>query len=192
MYMKITQLRTLTLVTLILAAAFSRIVPHMPNFSPIDAITLFAAAHFARVWQVFLIPFMAMWLSSLFIDNVQYAASQTSFVWMYPGFHWQYLGFFIVGLLGLFLFRRGISILNVVVGTLASGMVFFLISNFGVWIQGGLYSHDLAGFIACYLAAIPFYQGTFLGDVFYCTGLFSGFGWLSARYSSLLEANQPA
>jgi hypothetical protein len=181
-------IRFLTLVAIILGAAFSRVVPHMPNFSPMEAITLFAAAHFARTWQVFLIPFASMWLSSLFIDNVIYGGYQRGFVWMYPGFHWQYLGYFLIALMGLRIFRNGTSFLKVAGGGLAAGVIFFLVSNFGVWMRDSLYPQNFAGLVACYTAAIPFYRGTLLGDLFYTTLLFGGFALLRHRFPGLRAA----
>jgi len=181
-------IRFVTLITIIFAAAFSRVIPHMPNFSPMDAITLFAAAHFAHRWQAFVIPFAAMWLSSLFIDNVIYASYHKSFVWMYPGFHWQYLGYAFIAILGLSIFRKGISVLKIAGAGLSAGLIFFLVSNFGVWMRDALYTKDLAGLIACYTAAIPFYRGTLFGDIFYTTVLFGGFALVSRRFSALQKA----
>jgi hypothetical protein len=183
--MKKTNIRSLTLIAIIFAAAFSRVVPHMPNFSPMDAITLFAAAHFARKWQAFLIPFAAMWLSSLFIDNVIYGSYQKNFVWMYPGFHWQYLGYFLIALTGLGVFRKGISVFKVAFAGLGAGGIYFLVSNFGVWMQEGLYPRTWEGLVQCYTAAIPFYRGTLLGDLFYGTVLFGGFYLLGKGFPSL-------
>lgn len=180
-------IRFVTLITIVFAAAFTRVIPHMPNFSPMDAITLFAAAHFARQWQAFVIPFAAMWLSSLFIDNVIYA-SPKSFVWMYPGFHWQYLGYALIAILGLIIFRKGISGLKIAGAGLSAGFIFFLVSNFGVWMRDGLYTQDLTGLVACYTAAIPFYRGTLFGDIFYTTVLFGGFALMSRRFSALQKA----
>lgn len=178
-------IKLLTLTAIIFAAAFSRIVPHMPNFAPMDAITLFAAAHFARQWQAFVIPFAAMWLSSLFIDNVIYASYQKSFVWVYPGFHWQYLGYGLIALLGLAVFRKGISVLRVAGSGLAAGGIFFLVSNFGVWMQDALYPRTWEGLLQCYTAAIPFYRGTLYGDVFYMTVLFAGYALLGMAFPAL-------
>jgi len=176
------KIKIFTLTAIIFAAAFTRIIPHMPNFSPMEAITLFAAAHFARRWQVFVIPFAAMWLSSLFIDNVIYAANHPHFVWMYPGFHWQYLGYGLIALLGLGLFNRAVNFTRVAIGALGASFIFFLVSNFGVWVAGTLYAHNVAGLLACYIAAIPFYTGTILGSAFYSLVLFGGYALLERRF----------
>jgi len=69
------------LLAIILLAAFSRIIPHMPNFPPLGAIGLFGAAYFQKKWQAFLVPIAATWLSDLFINNVVYAKYYLNFTW---------------------------------------------------------------------------------------------------------------
>ena len=68
-----------------------------------------------------------------------------------------------------------VSVLRVAGAALASSIVFFLVSNFGVWALSGMYPHSAAGLAACYIAAIPFFQNTLAGDLFYATLLFGGF-----------------
>lgn len=184
--MKKQNIRLITLAAIIFAAAFSRIIPHIPNFSPMEAITLFAAAHFTRKWQAFVIPFSAMWLSSLFVDNVIYGSYQRSFVWVYPGFHWQYLGYFLIAVMGLAVFKNRVSPVRAASSGLAAGAIFFLVSNFGVWLADGLYPMTGEGLFQCYAAAIPFYRGTLLGDLFYVPLLFGGFHLLQLRFSALM------
>ena len=66
-------LRFSILTALILLVAFSRMIPHPTNFSPLGAIAIFGAAHFSKKWQILFIPLAATWLSDLFINNVIYA-----------------------------------------------------------------------------------------------------------------------
>ncbi len=168
-------IQTITLVTIILAAAFSRIVPHMPNFSPLGAMAVFAAAHFFDRRLSLLIPVAATWLSDLFLNNVIYAQSGQGFAWFYPGFYWQYAAYMIIALMSLGVFRRGLTVTKIVSASLLSGAVFFAVSNFGVWFSGSLYPHNFSGLLACYAAALPFYHGTLLGDAAYGALLFGGF-----------------
>jgi len=51
----------------------------------------------------------------------------------------------------------------------------FVITNFGMWLFSGFYPRTLAGLEACYVAAIPFFQNTVAGDLFYAALLFGGF-----------------
>jgi hypothetical protein len=67
-----------------------------------------------------------------------------------------------------------VSVLKLGVAAVASSVLFFAVSNFGTWLTSGMYSHDIAGLEACYVAAIPFFQNTLAGDLFYVTLLFGG------------------
>jgi hypothetical protein len=174
--------------TLIVAAAASRIIPHMPNFSPLNAMALFGAAYLPQRALAFVVPLGATWLSDLFLNNVTYAEPGQQFAWVYPGFYWQYLAYIAIGALGILLFRRGVTPVRVVAGTLGAGWLFFAISNFCVWISGSLYPLTGQGLIACYVAALPFYRGTLAGDVVFTALLFGGF----ILVQRLLPTLQPA
>lgn len=177
-------LRFATLSAMIVLAAFSRIIPHMPNFSPLGAIGLFGAAYFAHRWQAFLVPIAATWLSDLFINNVIYARYYPEFTWFYSGFYWQYGSYLLIVLAGVFLFRR-VSPPRVLTGALCSSAIFFLVSNFGVWAGGAMYPQSFEGLMACYSAGIPFLKGTLLGDLFYAGALFGTFALAQRRFPVL-------
>ncbi len=135
--MKKLNLQTGILCIIILLAAFTRIMPHPPNFSPMAAIGLFGAAHFSKKWQAFFIPLAGIWLSDLVINNYVYNSS--TFIWFYGGFYWQYLSYAVIIVAGLFIFDKGISAGKTVGAMLSSSGIFFLISNFGVWAGGLMY-----------------------------------------------------
>ena len=71
-----------------------------------------------------------------------------------------------------FVFLKKISFTNVLITSLSSSLIFFVITNFGVWISGSMYPMDLQGLITCYVMALPFYKGTLLGFMCYSTFLF--------------------
>lgn len=179
-------LRFLVLVLLIVVAAFSRLVPHMPNFSPLGAIGLFGAAHFSKKWQAILIPLAATWLSDLFINNVIYAQYYPQFTWLSTGFYWQYGSYVLITLAGLVILKT-VNTKTVLTGALASTGIFFLVSNFGCW-PGSSYPQNFGGLMQCYAAGIPFLKGTMLGDLFYSTVLFGGFAWVQKQFPVLQPA----
>lgn len=172
------------LFVMILIAAFSRILPHMPNFSPLGAIGVFGAAYFTKKWQTFLIPILSTWLSDLFINNVIYAQYYPTFTWFYQGFYWQYGSYLFITFISVFLLKK-ISSKRIIMATLCSTIFFFFITNFGCWIDNTAYPQDFAGLISCYVAGLPFLKGTFLGDVFYSTILFGTFAWAQRQYPVL-------
>ncbi len=173
------------LTIIVLLAAFSRLFPHMLNFSPLGAIGLFGSAHFTKRWQVFLIPILATWLSDLFINNIIYAAYNPEFIWFYQGFYWQYGSYILIALLGIFLYSNKVIAQNVLIGAVGASLIFFFISNFGVWAGSNMYPKTLVGLLNCYLAGIPFMKGTLLGNLFYASVLFGGFYFLQKRFTLL-------
>jgi hypothetical protein len=177
------------LTALILLCAFSRIIPHMPNFSPLGAIGLFGAAYFTKKWQAFFIPITATWLSDLFINNVIYAQYYPKFTWFYQGFYWQYGSYLLITLAGIFILKK-ITPQRVIAGALTSTTIFFLVSNFGCWIGSTTYPQNFAGLLTCYAAGIPFLKGTLLGDLFYSGVLFGTFAFALKQFPVLRAENQ--
>jgi hypothetical protein len=153
--------RLVALLSAILIAAVLRLVPHPPNFTPIGAMALFSGAFFGRRWLAFAAPLAAMILS----DSV---------LGFYSGFWITYLAVALIVLVGWLALSK-VSPLRVGGAAVASSVTFFLVSNFGTWALSGMYPHTAAGLAACYVAAIPFFQNTLAGDLFYATLLFGGF-----------------
>ncbi|MBI3006339.1 MAG: hypothetical protein HYY49_13155 [Ignavibacteriales bacterium] len=144
---------------LILAAALSRLIPHPPNFAPIAAMALAGGVYLDKRFA-FIVPFAALLLSDAII-----------------GFHslmvFVYGSFLAISFIGLWL-KSHKKPLPVFGAALASSCLFFIVSNFGVWAlaDGAIYPRSVAGLVECYIAAIPFFQNTVLGDVLYTGVLF--------------------
>jgi len=175
-------LRIGVLLGLVLIAALSRIIPHPYNFTPLSAIALFGAAHFKKGWQVVFIPILATWLSDLFINNVIY--DSPDFVWFYQGFYWQYGSYALIALLGIFSFAK-VTPLRLIFTSFGAAIIFFLVSNFGVWIGSPIYPPTFSGLMACYAAGIPFFGGTLLGNLFYGVALFGLFHFLEPKLEGI-------
>ena len=183
--MKKLNLQTGIISIIILLAASTRIMPHPPNFSPMAAIGLFGAAHFAKKWQAFLIPLIGIWISDLVINNFVYSSHSSNFVWFYGGFYWQYISYVFIIFAGLFIFNKGISVTNTLGGMVSSSGIFFLFSNFGVWAGGAMYTKNISGLITCYAAGIPFIHNTIISDALFTTVLFGTYYLLQTEYSYL-------
>ena len=177
-------LRTGILVAIIFLAAFSRLIPHLPNFSPLGAIGLFGAAYFSKKWQALFLPIAATWLSDLFINNVVYAQYYPKFTWFYEGFYWQYGSYLLIAFAGFLIFKK-VKISTVLMGALASTTIFYLVSNLGCWIGSTVYAQNFSGLMTCYAAGIPFIKGTLFGDLFYSGVLFGSFALMQQRFPVL-------
>ena len=153
--------RILALLSAILLAAALRLVPHPPNFTPIGAMALFSGAYLGRRALAFVAPLAAMLLSDAVLG-------------FYSGMWVTYLAVALVALLGAIALQKRTPV-RIGLAAVAGSALFFLVSNFGTWALSGMYPHTAAGLAACYVAAIPFFQNTLAGDLFYATLLFGGF-----------------
>lgn len=172
------------LMLIVLLAAFSRLVPHPPNFTPIGAMALFGAAWFTNRFQALLLPLLALWLSDLALNNLVYARYYDGFTWLHSGFYWTYGAFLLIGLVGRFWLKK-VKTTRIVTGSLMASTLFFLISNFGVWTTGLMYPITVQGLIACYTAALPFFLNTLVGDLLYSSALFGTFELARNRFPAL-------
>lgn len=155
----------ITAVLLILFAALSRLIPHPMNFAPITAIALFAGVYLNKKYA-FIIPVIAMLISDFFIG-------------FHSGMEWVYGSFVIIALIGLWL--KSHKKVGYIIGTtLLSSIIFFVLTNFGVWLMG-YYGLTIDGLLKCYTMAIPFFRNSLAGDVFYVALMFGIYELLS-RY----------
>ncbi len=142
-------------VLMVVLCVVFRVVPHPPNFAPVGATAVFAGRTL-RPWIAMSLVAGAMFLGDLILARVHgYPAvsSVTPFV---------YGGFFVQALLGSrWRSKKGGALAAAGVGS----FFFFLLSNFGVWIGGGMYPLTTSGLVDCYVAAVPFYGATLAGDL---------------------------
>lgn len=172
--------RLFALTGLVLAAAAMRLLAHPPNVTPIAAMALFGGAHFASKRAAFLVPLAAMLISDLVLAVTVYGTAglgSRPFV---------YGSFAVVVLIGMWVRRNGQRPLPIATGALGGSLLFFIVTNFGVWLRGTLYPLTLEGLMTCYTAAIPFFRHTLIGDGVYTLALFGGFA-VAQRYAAVLR-----
>ncbi len=166
--------RLMALFAAIFGAAAMRLIPHPPNFAPIAAMALFSGAEMPKRSMAFAIPFAALLLSDAILG-------------FYSGIAFVYASFAATVLIGWAVASRKTP-LTIGVAAISSSVLFFAVTNFGVWATGSMYPHSLAGLAECYAAAIPFFRNTVAGDLVYSALLFGGF----AVAQRLLPALRPA
>ena len=172
------------IIGLIFIDAFSRIIPHYPNFTPLCAIALFGSKYFKNPFISYSIPLLSLWISDLIINNFILKSYFNNSILFYPGFYWQYGSFILISLLGRLSLKQ-LSIPKLFGISISSSIIFFLISNFGVWINSSIYPKSIFGLIACYNAAIPFYFGTLFSSLFYSAFLFGAYEYLRKKVYKL-------
>jgi hypothetical protein len=177
-------LRFATLTVIILIAAATRLLPHPPNLTPIGALALFGGAQLGTRKAAFGVSLMAMALSDVVLALTTYGWS------VLPSRPFVYAGMAVFVCLG-FALRRRVSAWTIGGAALTGALAFFFITNFGVWLAGGLYPRTLSGLAACYVAAIPFFRNSIIGDLLYSAALFGGFALAQRRFAVLREEAVP-
>ncbi|MBC8479159.1 MAG: hypothetical protein H8D46_01740 [FCB group bacterium] len=155
--------RKIALIGVILLTALTRFIPHPPNFTPVIAMGLFGGAYFSDKKFALLVPLLAMFLTDLFLG-------------LHMTMAWVYAALILVVLMG-FLLQGRIRFSTILGGSLGGALVFFLLTNLGVWMTGTGYHHPhtFAGLMAVYADGIPFFGNTLAGSLIYATVLFAGF-----------------
>jgi len=166
--------RFAVLVGMVLAAAASRLLPHPPNPTPIAAMALFSGAYFSDKRAAFLVTLAAMFLNDLVIG-------------LHRGLPVVYATFALIVCIDLWPRTRR-TLLPVASAALASAILFFIVTDFGVLAQGSLYPKTMQGLITCYLAAVPFFRNTMIGDALHTAVLFGGLALAEREFSVSWEA----
>jgi len=152
---------------IMIVVSLLRFVPHPPNMTPVIAVSILAVTWFKRPVFQFGFPLLIMLLTDMVI-----------------GFHWLmpvvYLAIMCAGLTGFILKKR--SSFSTILGSgLLSSIIFFVITNFGVWVVSSLYPKTVLGLMSCYIAAIPFFHNTVIATVGVLFGVF-GLNYVVKRW----------
>ncbi len=165
-----TRSRLILTVTLISFGILFRLIPHPANIAPIGAIALFGGSKLPKRYAVSVIV-ATMLLSDVLI-----------------GFHgvmaYTWGSYLLIALLGGSILQKA-SVIKIGGMALTSSFLFFVISNFGVWLHSGMYTKTIEGLMQCYIMALPFYQNTVIGDVFFSSLLFGGYTIIAVAKDSL-------
>jgi hypothetical protein len=157
-----TQLATLGAIALV---ALYRIAPHPWNVTPVGAMFVLGGLYLGRSFAWMAAPFAGLLVSDTVL-NLAFDGRP-----FHPERLVDYLAFALIGLAARWTAEKPFAArVGVVIG---APVAFFLISNFGVWLVGGLYPRTPAGLVDCYTLALPFFRGTLYGD-----WLFAGAGML--------------
>lgn len=149
---------SLALLLILIGVSF-RFLPHTPNFTPIIALTLFSAAYLPRR-AAFIVPLGAMIISDLFIGS--YSLNLMLIVY----------GSLILILYSGFYLKKNDNWKRIGVSSILGSVVFFLITNFGVWALTPWYGKSFSGLMQCYSLALPFFKNTIASTLIYSSALF--------------------
>ena len=158
---------------IVVLAALSRVIPHPWNFTPVIAILIFSAATFKNSYFKFAIPFLVIVLSDVLLHIKDGSGFHSGTPLVY--------GSYVAISLFSFALLKKINVGKVLLTSVLSSVIFFLITNFALFYPAsptvnlalGAYPHTLEGVIASYTSAIPFFRNALTGDLIF-TGILFG------------------
>jgi hypothetical protein len=170
---------------LVLMASLYRILPDRPlGFAPQIAMALFAGSIIQDKKYSFLLPIFSMLVSDI-IYEVLYHYHISSVPGFYNGQLVNYILFAGLTVVGFAVNQK--KPIQILTGAVAGTTLYFMLSNFAVWIGGGLdianqpYPKTFAGLLHCFSEAIPFYRGSLYATVIFSALLFGGY-FLANKY----------
>jgi len=150
-----------------------RVLPHPPNLAPVGAMSLFAGANL-NGWQAYLVPLLIMALTDPILGMMHgFAPFSRETVFIY--------GSFLISVAIGRRLRGRQTAGRIGAAALLCAVQFYLITNFSTWLLGNMYPHTVAGLAACYVAALPFFGYTLIGNLFYSAFFFGAHFWLTRR-----------
>lgn len=168
--------RNLLIFAVILVFALLRIWITIPNVSPVAALALFGGAMFNRKSLGFVLPLMVLALSDAFIGF--YSIILMAFV---------YGAVIMISLLSRMMIRRNPDFRRVIAASISSSVLFFIVTNLGVWAEGLLYPRTLNGLVDCFYMGLPFFRFELLGTLAFTTiffGLYAFAVKLNPKFSA--------
>ena len=133
---------------LILFLALSRFLPHPPNFTSLLALSFYVPVLLGlRYLPALIVSFV---ITDLIIGY-------------HTGTHWTWGSVLIIGLVSQY-FSKNVN--TRILGSLSGACIFFIITNFGVWVSG-MYSYTIQGLVDCYFLAIPFFAYSLISTIMF-------------------------
>lgn len=175
-----TKSRVALVIGIVVAAALARLVPHIPNVWPVDALALFGGAYLADRRLAFAVPLAAMMLSDAILGFDGLVAEGLGTELAVYGCAAATVG------LGIWIGRNR-SVLRIGSAAIAASLLSFIVTDLAVWAFGTLYPHNFAGLVACYVAAIPFLRNSLAGNLIYTAVLFGGFALIERKLPQIRE-----
>ena len=180
--------RTAVLLVMILAVGAVRVIfnfnhdiSSLANFSPLGAMAIFGGAYFNRNWKALVFPILTLFVSDFILHQTVFKSSGNGF--LYEGWYWVYGAIALMCVAGTWIMRKP-STAKFLITTFVCVMIHWTLTDIGVWWGSKIYSQDMAGYLNCLVAAIPFEFKFLAGTLVYGAILFGAFEWMKIRNRS--------
>lgn len=183
--------KLISVIILMIAGAFARLIPHVPNFTPTESLAIFGGAYLGYKYLSYILPTIMIYASDLVINNTlarSFYPDVQGIVW------WDNYMFYTIGAVVAIVFisrllLKKINTKNVIITVLVSSILFFLVTNFAAWATvKSLYPANFSGLMMSYAAGIPFYKVSLFGNLIFSGVLFGSMALINYKLNSTDKA----
>jgi len=173
----------------IVAGVALRFLNIAPNFSPLYAIALFGGTHLTNSWKKYALILSTIWTSDIILNNLVYTEYFKEFTLFHGISLFNYIAFALMIFLGSLIKKT--NQFNVILSLIGGSLIFFILSNFGVWINptSQMYTKDLKGLINCYVMGIPYFKSTLSSTILFGGILYSTYHFTIKEAQKLRLSN---
>lgn len=166
--------------SILIIVVLTRLIPHPVNFSPLGALALFSGFFLINHRFGFLLPVGALLMSDVIMELIN------------PGYGFYSVMPFVYGSVFLIMFigrliKNNLNVFKLLGFSISSSILFFILTNFGVWYSGNFYPANFSGLMLCYEAAIPFFRNTLISDLVFNTIFFGAYFLALSKYAHKLS-----
>lgn len=147
----------------------------LSNFTPMGAVAIFSGAYFADKWKAGLLSVITLFVTNIFINYLY----TSNIIWFNTSSLWLYASLIIMIMIGSFI--KKVNVTNVLLASLASVAVHWLLTDIEPWLYSSYYDKGLLGYGESLLMAIPFERNMLLADAIFGAVLFGGYEWVKTR-----------
>jgi hypothetical protein len=168
----------IAVILFMVVGAFARLIPHMPNFTPVESLTIFGAAYLSKKHWALILSVFLIYVSDFIINNTiarSFFPDVEGIVWFSSYMIYNFVAMALIVLVSSKIITK-VNIKNVGVSVLLASIIFFIITNFGSWAgDKSVYSNDMSGLMASFTAGLPFFRNSLLSNVVFTTVIFGSF-----------------
>jgi len=146
-------------IILFVLLVLSRMITDIPNFTATIALVMFTGYLIQNRLLSILVILISQIVSDLYLG-------------IYSSMIFVYAAYISIALLSPIMMKK-MNTKSIVLSSIVSPSIFFIVSNFGVWLMGSMYTFNLSGLIACYIAGIPFFDESLISTVLFALTIFS-------------------
>ena len=156
----------------LIIVSLSRLIPHPPNFTPLLSVSIFLPFLLTDKRIILIFPLAVLMITDFVIGS-------------YKLMFWVYGSIFLISSLSLYFYTS--SFKRLIFFSVITPFLFFIITNFGVWLGSTFYTQDFSGLLLCYFMAIPFLAVNLISTILFSTTFFILFRLLYKR-KEILDA----